>query len=70
MATRFAALRALPVPKRVISGADDPQMSPSDMAATAAGIGAPPPATVPGRHLPMISSPGQLAALLDSSQLG
>jgi hypothetical protein len=32
----FAALRALPVPKRVIYGASDPQMSPSDMTATAA----------------------------------
>ena len=60
----FAALRALPVPKRVISGVDDPQMSPSDMAQTATRIGAPPPATVPGRHLTMIASPGQLAALL------
>ena len=60
----FAALRALPVPKRVISGVDDPQMSPSDMAQTATRIGAPPPATVPGRHLTMISSPRQLAALL------
>lgn len=62
----FAALRALPVPKRVIYGVNDPQMSPADMAATAARIGAPPPATVPGRHLTMISSPGQLAALLGS----
>ncbi|HXT90519.1 MAG TPA: alpha/beta hydrolase [Trebonia sp.] len=61
---QFAALRALPVPKRVISGADDPQMSASDMAQTAARIGAPSPATVPGRHLTMISSPRQLAALL------
>ena len=60
----FAALRALPVPKRVIYGVDDPQMSPSDMAQTATRIGAPPPATVPGRHLTMIASPGQLAALL------
>jgi len=60
----FAALRALPVPKRVIVGADDPQMSRSDMIQTAGRIGAPPPATVPGRHLTMISSPRQLAALL------
>ena len=60
----FAALRALPVPKRVIYGTDDPQMSPSDMTQTAARIGAPPPAAVPGRHLTMISSPRQLAALL------
>jgi pimeloyl-ACP methyl ester carboxylesterase len=67
---QFAALRALPVPKRVIYGVDDPQMSPSDMKATATRIGAPPPATVPGRHLTMISSPKQLAALLGSSPLG
>lgn len=60
----FAALRALPVPKRVIYGVNDPQMSPSDMTATAVRIGAPPPASVPGRHLTMISSPRQLAALL------
>jgi pimeloyl-ACP methyl ester carboxylesterase len=60
----FTALRALPVPKRVISGADDPQMSASDMRQTAARIGTPPPVTVPGRHLTMISSPRQLAALL------
>ena len=66
----FAALRALPVPKRVIYGVDDPQMSPSDMAATAVRIGAPPPSTVPGRHLTMIASPRQLAALLGSTQLG
>jgi pimeloyl-ACP methyl ester carboxylesterase len=58
----FAALRALPVPKLVLYGADDPQMSPSDAAATAGRIGAPPPVTIPGRHLTMISSPGQLAA--------
>lgn len=63
----FAALRALPVPKRVIYGVSDPQMSPSDMAATATRIGAPPPATVPGRHLTMISAPRQLAALLSAA---
>jgi pimeloyl-ACP methyl ester carboxylesterase len=60
----FAALHALPVPKRVIYGADDPQMSPSDEATTADRIGAPPPVTVPGRHLTMISSPRQLAAAI------
>jgi pimeloyl-ACP methyl ester carboxylesterase len=62
----FAALRALPVPKRVVYGVDDPQMSSSDMAATAVRIGAPPPSTVPGRHLTMIASPEQLAALLSA----
>jgi len=63
--TEFAMLRALPVPKRVIYGVDDPQMSASDMAATATRIGAPPPSTVPGRHLTMISSPEQIATLLN-----
>jgi pimeloyl-ACP methyl ester carboxylesterase len=58
----FAALRALPMPKLVVYGADDPQMSPSDAASTAGRIGAPPPVAIPGRHLTMISSPGQLAA--------
>jgi pimeloyl-ACP methyl ester carboxylesterase len=62
----FAALHALPVPKRVIYGTDDPQMSPSDATTTAGRIGAPPPVTVPGRHLTMISSPKQLAAALST----
>ena len=61
---QFAALRALPVPKLVIYGADDPQMSASDETATAGRIGAPPPVSVPGRHLTMISSPRQVAAAL------
>jgi pimeloyl-ACP methyl ester carboxylesterase len=65
--TEFAMLRALPVPKRVIYGVDDPQMSAADMATTATRIGAPPPSTVPGRHLTMISSPKQVAALLDNA---
>jgi pimeloyl-ACP methyl ester carboxylesterase len=60
----FAALHELPVPKLVVYGADDPQMSPSDAATTADRIGAPPPVTVPGRHLTMISAPSQLAAAL------
>jgi pimeloyl-ACP methyl ester carboxylesterase len=61
---QFAALRALPVPKLVVYGADDPQMSASDETTTADRIGAPPPVTVPGRHLTMIASPGQVAAAL------
>ena len=63
-AAQFAALRALPVPKLVVYGADDPQMSASDETATAVRIGAPPPLTVPGRHLTMIASPSQVAAEL------
>ncbi len=58
----FAALRALRVPKLVVYGAGDTQMPPSEAAATAGRIGAPPPVTVPGRHLTMISSPRQVAA--------
>jgi pimeloyl-ACP methyl ester carboxylesterase len=61
---QFAALRADPVPKMVIVGANDPQMSRSDATATASAIGAPPPVYVPGRHLTMITSPAQVAALI------
>jgi pimeloyl-ACP methyl ester carboxylesterase len=60
----FAKLRSVPLPKLVIYGADDPQMSAADAAATARRIGAPAPVTVPGRHLTMISSPSQVAAAL------
>ena len=60
----FAALHDLPVPKLVVYGADDPQMSASDETMTANRIGAPPPVTVPGRHLTMIASPRQVAAAL------
>jgi pimeloyl-ACP methyl ester carboxylesterase len=59
---QFAALRAAPVPKLVIVGAGDPQMSRPDAEATARRIGAPPPVYVPGRHLTMIASPDQVAA--------
>jgi pimeloyl-ACP methyl ester carboxylesterase len=67
---QFAALRALPVPKLVVYGAGDPQMSASDEAATAGRIGAPPPLSVPGRHLTMISSPRQVAAALRAVAAG
>jgi pimeloyl-ACP methyl ester carboxylesterase len=67
---QFAALRALPVPKLVVYGANDPQMSASDETATAVRIGAPPPRTVPGRHLTMIASPGQVAAALRPAAAG
>ena len=62
----FAALRAAPVPKLVVAGVDDPQMSRSDMAATARRIGAPPPVIIAGWHLTMIASPRQLAAVLSA----
>jgi len=63
---QFASLRAVQVPKLVVYGASDPQMSASDADLTAQRIGAPPPTTVPGRHLTMISSPDQVAAAIDS----
>lgn len=58
-------LRAMAVPKLVVYGKDDPQMSRSAAVAAAARIGAPRPVAIPGRHLTMISSPGQLAAAVD-----
>ena len=63
---QLAALRADPVPKLVIAGVDDQQMSRSDMDATARNIGAPPPVFVPGRHLTMIASPRQVAVAISA----
>jgi pimeloyl-ACP methyl ester carboxylesterase len=63
---QLSELRATPVPKRVIFGTDDPQMSHADADATANRIGAPPPVYVPGRHLTMISSPQQVAAAVQA----
>jgi pimeloyl-ACP methyl ester carboxylesterase len=63
---QFAALKATSVPKLVVFGIDDPQMSHSDAALTARRIGSPPPDYVPGRHLTMIASPRQVAAAIDS----
>jgi hypothetical protein len=60
----FRALKAARVPKLVIAGASDPQMSRSDADVTARRIGAPSPVYVPGRHLTMIASPRQLAAAI------
>ena len=67
---QFAALRVLPIPKLVVYGGNDPQMSASDETTTADRIGAPPPVTVPGRHLTMISSPRQVAAALRTLATG
>jgi pimeloyl-ACP methyl ester carboxylesterase len=61
---QLSRLRVSPVPKRVLYGANDPQLSPAAAARAAARIGAPPPAAVPGHHLTMISSPRQLAAAI------
>jgi pimeloyl-ACP methyl ester carboxylesterase len=63
---QFAALKAVGVPKLVVIGAGDPEMSRSDAALTTQRIGAPPPVYVPGRHLTMIASPLQVAAAIDS----
>jgi pimeloyl-ACP methyl ester carboxylesterase len=60
----FGRLRAEGLPARVIAGADDPQLPRSAAARAAARIGAPRPVMVPGRHLTMISSPGQVAAAI------
>ena len=65
-AAQLSALKATDVPKVVVAGVDDPQMSHSDAALTAKKIGAPLPVYVPGRHLTMIASPGQVAAAIDS----
>ena len=62
----FGRLRASGVPKRVVVGAGDPQLSGPAAARAAARIGAPPPVVVPGRHLTMISSPHQVAAAIEA----
>jgi pimeloyl-ACP methyl ester carboxylesterase len=61
---QFGRLRASALPKRVIFGADDPQLTRAAAAQAASRIGAPPPISVPGRHLTMISSPRQVAAAI------
>ena len=63
---QFAALKSSDVPKLVVLGTGDPEMSHSGAALTAQRIGAPPPVYVPGRHLTMIASPRQVAAAIDS----
>ncbi len=63
-AAEFSQLRSAAVPKRVIFGVGDPQLSAAAAAQAAARIGAPAPTAVPGRHLTMISSPRQVAAAI------
>lgn len=63
---QLRALGAVTVPKAVIYGMNDPQISSSDARATAIRIGSLPPVAIPGRHLTMISSPRQLAAAIDA----
>jgi pimeloyl-ACP methyl ester carboxylesterase len=60
----FSQLRANAVPKQVVFGIHDSQISAADAAETASRIGAPPPTAVPGRHLTMISSPQKVAAAI------
>jgi len=63
---QFTALKATDVPKLVVTGVGDPDISHSDAALTARRIGAPAPVFVPGLHLTMIASPRQVAAAIDS----
>ena len=65
----FRQLRAADVPKRVVVGADDPQLGQA-AARVAARIGAPAPVIVPGRHLTMISAPRQVAAAIEALTSG
>jgi pimeloyl-ACP methyl ester carboxylesterase len=59
---RLSELAALPMPKAVVFGAEDPVFSADSAAQTAARIGAPAPTLIPkGRHLTLISDPGPVA---------
>jgi pimeloyl-ACP methyl ester carboxylesterase len=60
----LARLRASAVPKRVVFGVGDPQLSRAAATRAAASIGAPPAVAVPGRHLTMIAAPRQVAAAI------
>jgi pimeloyl-ACP methyl ester carboxylesterase len=62
---QLRAFKATQVPKLVVYGRDDPQLSAAGATATAVNIGAPPPIAVPGRHLPFISAPRRVAAVID-----
>ena len=63
---QLAALRSSDVPRLVVWGRDDVDgaYTPQSPSSTAAAIGAPPPVTVPGRHLTMISSAPEVAAAM------
>lgn len=59
-------IAALPMPKSVVYGSDDPEYQPDSAQQTADRIGAPAPTLIPGaRHLTMISSPGAVAAAIE-----
>lgn len=61
---QLAALRRSATPRLVVWGRDDVDgaYTPASPATTAIAIGAASPVFVPGRHLTMISSPGEVAA--------
>jgi pimeloyl-ACP methyl ester carboxylesterase len=63
---QFAELSRVQVPKLVVYGVSDPQISATDADQTAQRIGAPAPVAVPGKHLTMISSPGQVATAINA----
>ena len=67
-ASRIAQLRAVDIPKAVVFGSDDTDGFDADAPTqTAARIGAPAPTLIPGaHHLTMISSPGAVAAAVES----
>jgi pimeloyl-ACP methyl ester carboxylesterase len=64
---RLARLRGVTLPKAVVYGAEDHVFAASSAAETARRIGAPPPTLIPGaRHLTMISSPAEVARLVEA----
>jgi pimeloyl-ACP methyl ester carboxylesterase len=66
-ADQGARLRQVPVPKSVVFGAQDDVFSRTAPQETARRIGAPAPTIIPGaRHLTLISSPGAVAAAVES----
>jgi pimeloyl-ACP methyl ester carboxylesterase len=64
---RLTRLRGVALPKAVVYGAEDHVFAASSAADTARHIGAPPPTLIPGaRHLTMISSPAEVARLVEA----
>jgi len=64
---RLIRLREVALPKAVVYGAQDHVFSASSAVETARHIGAPPPTLIPGaRHLTMISSPAEVARLVEA----
>jgi pimeloyl-ACP methyl ester carboxylesterase len=64
---RLTRLRGVTLPKAVVYGAEDHVFAASSAAETARRIGAPPPTLIPGaRHLTMISSPAEVARLVEA----